>query len=198
MPPRASTNKQPAKQAGAPMTKAEINAVKKAAEIKQTVISHNLLDLANEIGTAEVIQEKMKLEANKLEEQVQGDLSTSVQLVSEITNRHISTQREYEQRMSRLKERIAGLKNQLAEANTELADLKREKKKVLLEKDSVIENQKREMKEMAYQFSDMLMKTLITITEDFESQTGDLGRDETAGLPQPERLKDFHLDRIRV
>jgi hypothetical protein len=79
----------------------------------------------------------------------------------------------------------------------EPAELKREKHQVLQEKDYLIENQKREMKEMAYQFSDMLMKTLIIITEDFETQTSGLGRDEIT-LPQKERLKEFNLERIRV
>ena len=201
MPPKPippPKNKNPPKQSGTPLTKAEINAAKKEAEIRQTVINQNLLSLSNDIGTAEIVQQKMKNESNKLEEQVLTDISSSVQIVSDITNRHISAQREYEQRMSRLKERISGLKSQLADANAELAELKKEKKKVLFEKDSVIENQKREMKEMAYQFSDMLMKTLITITEDFENQTGDLSRDDSSGLPHQERLKDFHLDRIHV
>jgi hypothetical protein len=36
------------------------------------------------------------------------------------------------------------------------------------------------MKGTIYQFSVILMKTLITIMEDFETQTGELGRDETS------------------
>ena len=53
------------------------------------------------------------------------------------------------------------------------------------------------MNEMATHYSEMLMKTLITITEDFESQTAELDHDDT-GFPGRERLKEFNLDRIRV
>jgi hypothetical protein len=50
---------------------------------------------------------------------------------------------------------------------------------------------------MVYQFSDMLMKTLITITEDFETQASGLGREDTT-FPHKERLKEFNFKRVKV
>ncbi|OHT02652.1 hypothetical protein TRFO_07089 [Tritrichomonas foetus] len=166
--------------------------------IKDAVVEKQLLNLSYEIGTVDVEASKEKDEAAMLIQKVEEDLGNKNEIVNQFTALHFDTQRENEARMSRLRERIAGLETQLKDAEAELAALKAEKKQVLAEKDSVIENQKREMKEMAYQFSDMLMKTLITITEDFETQTSDIGRDETSTLPQRERLKEFNLDRIRV
>ncbi|KAK8891338.1 hypothetical protein M9Y10_028546 [Tritrichomonas musculus] len=165
---------------------------------KDAVVEQQLLTLGYEIGTTTVASTQETDEANVIIQKVEEDLRNKNEIVSQFTSLHFETQRENEARMSRLRERIAGLEVQLKDAEAELAALKAEKKQVLAEKDSVIENQKREMKEMAYQFSDMLMKTLITITEDFETQTSDLGMEETSTLPQRERLKEFNLDRIRV
>ena len=166
--------------------------------VKDSVVEQSLLKNSEDIGVAYVDYAKREDEAAKLAKEVEDELGNSVEVVSQITQFHFSTQAEYELRMTRLRERIAGLEAQVKDAEQELADLKAEKKRVLAEKESVIENQKREMKEMAYQFSDMLMKTLITITEDFEAQTCDLNRDEATTMPQRERLKEFNLDRIKV
>lgn len=180
------------------LPKPELNKLKKENAQKAPAIDNQFRNLSSDIGMAEVTKIKTSDETNKLEERVQDDLNKSIQVVSSITSLHISTQKDYEQKVSRLQEKIAEVKAQLEQEKQRLADLKKEKKRVLLEKDSVIENQKREMKEMAYQFSDMLMKTLITITEDFETQTNDFGREEGVGLPNPDRLKEFNLERIRV
>ena len=166
--------------------------------VKDSVVEQALLKTSEDIGVSFVEYNKCKENVDKLIREVEQDLNHSVEVVSQVTQYHFSTQAEYELRMSRLRERIAGLEGQVKDAEQELADLKAEKKRVLAEKDSVIENQKREMKEMAYQFSDMLMKTLITITEDFESQSAQLNIDETSALPQRERLKEFNLDRIKL
>jgi hypothetical protein len=172
---------------------------KLAAEkrVKDAVVEQSLLKVGADLGVATVDRQKRQSAIDTLVGEIQEDIQFSNDAVQEVTRFHFTAQAEFELRMSRLKERIAALEGQLKDAEGELAELKAEKRRVLTEKDSVIENQKREMKEMAYQFSDMLMKTLITITEDFETQTGELGRDETA-LPQRERLKEFNLDRIRV
>ena len=165
---------------------------------QDAVVEQQLMTLSYEIGTADVEAAKKQDEAAILIQKVSEDLGNKNEIVSQFTTLHFDAQRENEAKMSRLRERIAGLEAQLKDAEAELAALKAEKKQVLAEKDSVIENQKREMKEMAYQFSDMLMKTLITITEDFETQTNDMGQEEASTLPQRERLKEFNLDRIRV
>jgi uncharacterized small protein (DUF1192 family) len=173
---------------------------KKAAAAKRVTdaaVEQSLLKIGSDIGTAVVDYTRRKEAIETVIGQIEEELHNSVEIVSQVTQVHFTTQAEFEQRMGQLKERIARLEAQLKDAERELAELKAEKRQVLTEKDSVIENQKREMKEMAYQFSDMLMKTLITITEDFETQTSELGRDETS-LPQRERLKEFNLDRIRV
>ena len=190
------TSKAPA--APAPMSRAELNALKREEAQKMIVMDNSLRNLGQVIGENYSSEQSIKQEREKLEERVHTQMNKAVQRVARNTKTFIDQQREDEQKMNALRNKIASLKQQLEEANQELEDLKKEKERVLFEKDSVIENQKREMKEMAYQFSDMLMKTLITITEDFEAQTGDLSKDETGGLPHPERLKDFHLDRIRV
>ena len=189
-----------AKQPAAPPTlsKAEVKALKKVDGQKMAVMDNNLRNLSEAIGENYSTEQSIRQEREKLEEKVHTQMNKAVQRVARNTKTFVDQQREDEQKMNALKNKIASLKQQLEDANKELEELKKEKERVLFEKDSVIENQKREMKEMAYQFSDMLMKTLITITEDFEAQTGDLSKDETAGLPRPERLKDFHLDRIRV
>ena len=181
-----------------PLSKAEINALKKEEASKMAVMDNSLRNLGTTIGENFVSEQKLKQEREKLEEDVHTALNKSVQMVADVTRQHAKKQRESEQLLSQLNTKIANLKKSLAEANAELEELQKEKERVLFEKDSIIENQKREMKEMAYQFSDMLMKTLITITEDFEAQTGDLSKEESGSLPNPERLKDFHLDRIKV
>jgi hypothetical protein len=172
---------------------------KLAAEkrVKDAAVEQSLLKLGGDVGIQVVDFNKRKNDSEAIHSEIEEEQGHSIEVVSQITQYLFATQGDYELRMSRLRERIAGLETQLSDAGAELAALKAEKKQILTEKDSVIENQKREMKEMAYQFSDMLMKTLITITEDFETQTNELGRDET-NLPQRERLKEFNLDRIRV
>lgn len=182
----------------APPTNEEKKKLAAEKRVKDAVVEQSLLKMSEGIGTSIVDYTRRREGVDTLIQQVEEDLDNSVEVVSQITQFHFTTQAEYELRMSRLKERISGLESQLRDAEQELSDLKGEKKHVLAEKDSVIENQKREMKEMAYQFSDMLMKTLITITEDFETQTGELNRDEGSTMPQRERLKEFNLDRIRV
>lgn len=180
------------------LSKGEVRQLQKKKAIQDRAVEQQLVNLGGDIGVATVDYTKGEEEVQELVNQVQEDLVNSVNIVQHVTTSHFNTQHEYEQRMNRLKDRIAGLESQLKEAETQLAELKAEKKQVLSEKDSVIENQKREMKEMAYQFSDMLMKTLITITEDFESQTSELGRDDASTIPDKNRLKEFNLNNIRI
>ncbi|EAY14253.1 hypothetical protein TVAG_486960 [Trichomonas vaginalis G3] len=195
-----TTGKQtkPAGGPATPLTKAEINQLKKEEAAKTAVIDNDLRNLGTFIGNAQVSEQSNKEEYEKRKEEINQSVKKSTVNIAKLSTIHQNAQREYEQRMSHLNDRISKLKQELADATKELEDLKAEKEKVLFEKDSVIENQKREMKEMAYQFSDMLMKTLITITEDFESQTSEVSKDETSGLPNPDRLKEFLLDRIHV
>ena len=181
-----------------PLTAEEKKKLTAEKRVKDSVVEQSLLKMSKDIGTSYVDYSKRKEGVKSLVQQVEEDLDNSVEVVAHITQFHFNTQAEYELRMSKLKEKIASLETQLKEAEQELADLNAEKEQVLSEKDSVIENQKREMKEMAYQFSDMLMKTLITITEDFETKTGELSQNETTTMPHKERLKEFNLDRIRV
>jgi uncharacterized coiled-coil protein SlyX len=197
MPAKLQVGKAPAKPEIVPPTPEEKKKLAAEKRVKDAAIEQSLLKLGGDVGIQIVDYNQRKEASEAVYTQIEEEQGHSIEVVSQITQYLFATQSEYELRMSRLKERIAGLESQLSDAESELAALKAEKKQVLTEKDSVIENQKREMKEMAYQFSDMLMKTLITITEDFETQTSELGRDDT-NLPQRERLKEFNLDRIRV
>ncbi|KAH0792736.1 Amino Acid-Polyamine-Organocation (APC) Family [Histomonas meleagridis] len=180
-----------------PLTLEEKRKLLRETRVSDSVIEQQLLNIDQDIGTISVETSQKQKNTDMLIDEIQNDLAQSEEVVSKITSYHFSTQHEYEQKLNSLKDRIAGLESQLRDAEAELANLKSEKKRVMAEKDSIIENQKREMKEMAYQFSDMLMKTLITITEDFETQI-DLDQDEISSLPHKERLKEFNLDRIRI
>lgn len=179
-------------------SKADIKAQLKTAAVKESVIEHQMIHADKDIGENGVDAMKISDIIEQLKEQIERDFRQSVDDVQLFTAKHYNAQDENMQRLNRLREQITSLETQLRDAEAELAELKEEKRRVLREKDSIIDNQKREMKEMAYQFSDMLMKTLISITEDFDDKAVDLSRTETSGLPGKDRLKEFNLDRIRV
>jgi hypothetical protein len=87
---------------------------------------------------------------------------------------HFTTQAEREQRIGQLKE-----------AENELTELKAEKRQVSTQRDFGIENQKREMNEMGYQFRDMVMMTLRDFHEMWE-------RRGTEGVFRNSAAKQIH------
>ena len=180
------------------LSKADIRAKLTEINKKDSLSETTLRNISSDIGTSYKNSRQIQQEVDRMKTKVTEEINQSIEEVDQITSIHFSTQKEYEQRMNRLKDKIAILEGQLRDAEKELADLKEEKHRVLFEKDSVIENQKREMKEMAYQFSDMLMKTLITITENFEVQSNEMTNEDIKGLPDRDRLREFNLDHINI